>query len=130
VDATGHAIADATDFDERDINRNFSYDYEAYSEVKRNLSRLIELGQLKTAMELSLDLMKEGSHQVEMSDEGLMTEEIEGCLSVVIEAVKQSRPPAHEVITWCSAMLKTDRVGFICERDLQTLRDSIQVSES
>ena len=44
VVATRHAIADATDFDERDINRNFSYDYEAYSEVKRNLSRLIDLG--------------------------------------------------------------------------------------
>ena len=30
VAATGVAISDATDFDERDINRNFSYDYEAY----------------------------------------------------------------------------------------------------
>ena len=58
VAATRRAIADATDFDERDINRNFSYDYEAYSEVKRNLSRLIELGQLRPAMELSLELMK------------------------------------------------------------------------
>ena len=33
--ATRQAIADATDFDERDINRNFDYDYEAYAEVKR-----------------------------------------------------------------------------------------------
>ena len=41
VAATRQAIADATDFDERDINRNFDYDYEAYSEVKRNLGRLI-----------------------------------------------------------------------------------------
>jgi hypothetical protein len=36
--ATRQAIADATDFDERDANRNFSYDYEAYNAVKRNLS--------------------------------------------------------------------------------------------
>jgi hypothetical protein len=43
---TRQAIADATDFDERDINRNFSYDYEAYGEVKRNLSRLIDLVRL------------------------------------------------------------------------------------
>jgi hypothetical protein len=35
--ATRQAIADATDFDERDINRNFAFDYEAYAEVKRNL---------------------------------------------------------------------------------------------
>jgi len=39
VAATRQAIADATDFDERDINRNFAYDDEAYREVKRNLSR-------------------------------------------------------------------------------------------
>ena len=65
-------VADATDFDERDINRNFDYDYEAYAEVKRNLSRLIDLGELRLALELSLELMKQGSYQVEMSDEGLM----------------------------------------------------------
>ena len=41
VAATRLAIADATDFDEREINHNFDYDDEAYSEVKRNLGRLI-----------------------------------------------------------------------------------------
>ena len=41
VAATRQAIADATAFDKRDINRNFAYDYEAYGEVKRNLGRLI-----------------------------------------------------------------------------------------
>ena len=44
VAATRQAIADATDFDEREINRNFSYDYQAYSVVKRNFGRLIQLG--------------------------------------------------------------------------------------
>ena len=52
VAATRQAIADATDFDERDINRNFDYDYEAYGEVKRNLGRLIDAGQLRLAMQL------------------------------------------------------------------------------
>src|SRR3954469_17314780 len=88
VTATRLAIADATDFDEREINRNFDYDYDAYSEVKRNLGRLIDSGQLRPAMELSLELMKQGSYQVEMSDEGLMTEDIEDCLSVVIAALR------------------------------------------
>ena len=46
---TRQAIADATDFDERDMNRNFDYDYQAYDEVKRNLSRLIASGQLRPA---------------------------------------------------------------------------------
>src|SRR5438128_1869360 len=73
VAATRQAIADATAFDERDMNRNFDYDYEAYREVKRNLGRLIASAQLRVAMQFSLELMKRGSYQVEMSDEGMMT---------------------------------------------------------
>jgi len=126
VAATRHAIADATDFDERDINYNFDYDHEAYSEVKRNLSRLIDLGQLQLAMELSLELMKEGSYQVEASDEGLMTEDIEECLRVLINALKKCNLPPTEVLTWCSEMLENDRVGFICEDELRTLRRKSQ----
>jgi hypothetical protein len=64
VAATRQAIADATAFDEREINRNFDYDYEAYAEVKRNLGRLIATGQLRLAMPLALELMKRGSYQV------------------------------------------------------------------
>src|SRR3979490_1527811 len=51
VAATRQAIADATAFDKRDINRNFDYDYEAYEEVKRNLARLIASGKLREAMQ-------------------------------------------------------------------------------
>ena len=120
--ATRQAIADATDFDERDINRNFDYDYEAYAEVKRNLSRLIDLGELRLAMELSLELMKQGSYQVEMSDEGLMTHDIEECIQVVVAALKKGDLPAEEIVAWCKAMLKSDRVGFIYDRELEELR--------
>jgi len=126
VTATRLAIADATDFDERQINHNFAYDYEAYGEVKRNLSRLIDSGQRRLAMELSLELMKRGSYQVEMSDEGLMTEDIDDCLSVVMAALRTCDLPASEVIAWCSAMLDADRVGFIAEKSLQSLRNQFQ----
>jgi hypothetical protein len=44
VAATRQAIADATDFDEREINRNFNYDSAAYGEVKRNLGRMTGSG--------------------------------------------------------------------------------------
>src|SRR6516225_1989010 len=111
VAATRQAIADATAFDERDINRNFAYDDEAYGEVKRNLGRLIGSGQLQPAMRLALELMKQGSYQVEMSDEGLMTQDIEDCLDVVLKALEKCDLPATEVIAWCSAMLDDDRVG-------------------
>ena len=98
---TSIAISDATDFDEREINYNFDYDGEAYDEVKRNFSRLVKQKQLPLAMELSLELMKQGSYQVEMSDEGLMTYDIEECLQVVIKAAKKSDLPPAEIVAWC-----------------------------
>lgn len=128
VAATYQAIADATHFDKRDINRNFAYDYEAYHEVKRNLGHLIAGGELRQTLVLALELMKQGSYQVEMSDEGLMAPDIEDCLGVVVEALERGDLPANEVIAWCSAMLDNDRVGFIAEKSLQTLRDRAQAS--
>lgn len=128
--ATGQGIADATDFDERDINRNFDYDSEAYAEVKRNLSRLIDLGELPLAMELSLELMKQGSYQVEMSDEGLMTYDIEECLQVVVQALEKSPLPPEDILAWCKAMAKADRVGFIYTRELEQLRKHFEPSGS
>jgi uncharacterized Zn finger protein len=128
VAATRQAIADATDFDERDINHNFDYDDQAYSTVKRNLGRLIDSGQLRLAMSLALELMKQGSHQVEMSDEGLMTEDIEDCLNVVLEALRKCDLPATEVIAWCEAMLGNDRIGFIAREPLQSLRNHVQTT--
>ena len=127
VAATRQAIADATDFDEREINHNFNYDYDAYNAVERDFGRLIDLCHLRTVMELSLELMDQGSYQVEMSDEGMMTEDIEECLQVVIEALKQCDLPADDVTAWCAGMLKKDRVGFICDEGLQALQDRFDV---
>ena len=54
-------------------------------------------------MELSLKLMNEGSCQVEMSDEGLMTADIEECLAVVIKSLKKCDLPPDDVVAWCGA---------------------------
>jgi hypothetical protein len=128
VAATRRAIADATDFDERDMNRNFDYDSAAYTEVQRNLGRLIELGELRLAMELSLELMKQGSYQVEMSDEGLMTYDIEECLQVVVAALRKCDLPPEDIIAWCKAMSKADRVKCVYERELDALRKHAEAS--
>jgi hypothetical protein len=130
VAATRQAIADATDFDEREINRNFDYDEQAYREVKQNLGRLIGSGQLPQAMSLAVELMKRGSYQVEMSDEGLMTGDIEDCLSVVLQALRKCDLPAAEVIAWCSAVLDADRVGFIAREPLEALRRRVQAAKA
>ena len=96
--------------------------------MKRNLGRLIASGQLRLAMQLALELMKQGSYQVEMSDEGLMTADIDECLSVVHKAVRKSDLPADEVIAWCSTMLANDRVGFIAREPLHSLRSHFQAA--
>jgi hypothetical protein len=122
VALTRQAIADATSFDERDINHNFDYDHAAYEAVKRNLGRLVGLGQLWAAMELSLELMVKGSQQIEMSDEGLMTDEITDCLQVVLAGLASCDLPADEVAAWCTHMLAGDSVGFVCDEELKSLR--------
>ena len=72
--------------------------------------------------------MKQGSYQVEMSDEGMMTTDIEECLAVLIKALKTTDLPPAEVIAWCDGMLKSDRVGFIYREELQTLRSRAEAS--
>ncbi|MBI3468556.1 MAG: hypothetical protein HY000_36605 [Planctomycetes bacterium] len=130
VAATRQAIVDATDFDERDANYNFSYDYAAYETVKRNFGRLIQEGHLRAAMELSLLLMSDGSYQVEMSDEGLMSEDVEKCLKIVLKALKKCDLPPKDIVQWCDAMIKKDRVGFICDDELRALKRRFGASAS
>lgn len=127
---TRQAMADATTFDERAINRNFSYDAAAYREVHQNLQRLIAQGQLRPAMELSRELLAAGSAQAEMSDDGWMTDDIETCLQPVLTAVRQCDLPAAEVYAWCTAMIKSDRVGLICAQELRALRRQFGKSRS
>ena len=90
--------------------------------ILRRLAEWIDLGELRLALELSLELMKQGSYQVEMSDEGLMTGDIEECLQVVVTALKKANLPSREIVAWCKAMTKSDGVGFICDRELEELR--------
>ena len=114
------AIDRATDFDEREINYNFDVDWQAYADVQRGLSLLVERGRLAEAKSLALKLMKDGSYQVECSDEGLMTDEIIQCLRPVIRAVKDAG--GDQAVKWAGDMQKADRVGFICDAELAELR--------
>ena len=65
--------------------------------------------------------MKDGSYQVECSDEGLMTDDISECLKSVIHAVRAAG--GEEAATWASDVHTADRVGFICDKELARLRD-------
>ena len=66
--------------------------------------------------------------RIDMSDEGLMAQDIEDCLGVVLKALAKCDMPAAEVIAWCTAMLDTDRVGFIARESLQSLRKRVQAT--
>lgn len=114
------AINRATDFDERMMNHNFDVDWQAYADVQKGLSLLVELGHLADAKSLALKLMKDGSYQVECSDEGLMTDDICECLKPVIRAVKAAG--GDEAVKWAGGMQTADRVGFICHKELVELR--------
>ncbi len=114
------AIDRATEFDENMLNHNFDVDWQAYADVQKGLSLLVERGHLAKAKSLALKLMNDGSYQVECSDEGLMTDEVCQCLKPVIQAVKAAG--GHEATKWASEMQQADRVGFICERELAELR--------
>ncbi|MEL7500370.1 MAG: hypothetical protein AAFN77_22435 [Planctomycetota bacterium] len=115
------AILIATDFDVRDVDHNFACDYQAYAHIERGFKELIRIGHLEAAKVLAIRLMKNGSYQVECSDEGMMTEDIEACLKPVIRAVKSVGGDASR--EWAFAMVLEDRVGFICEEDLKRLAD-------
>ncbi len=111
------AIAIATKVDERQLNHNFDYDWRAYEAINRGLSRLIGKHALEEAKELALKLVDKGSYQMECSDEGMMKEEIESCLRVVISGVA-GLPGGSE---WALEMLYRDRSGFLCEQELREL---------
>jgi hypothetical protein len=114
------AIDRATDFDERMMNHNFDVDWQAFADVQKGLSQLVGLGHLADAKLLGLKLMKDGSYQVECSDEGLMTDDICQCLEPVIQAVKAAG--GVEASKWAGDMQKADRVGFICDKELAALK--------
>jgi hypothetical protein len=114
------AIDRATHVDERMMNHNFDVDWQAYADVQKGLSRLVALGHLADAKSLALKLMKDGSYQVECSDEGLMTDDICQCLKPVIQAVKTAGGDAAAM--WAGDMQMADRVGFICDKELAQLR--------
>lgn len=111
------AIDRATDFDDSTWPASdLDVDWHAYEDVQKGLRQLIKLGHLEDAKSLALKLMKEGSYQVEGSDEGLMTDEIEGCLRPIIRAVEAAG--GDQAVKWAAKMQRADRVGFICDNEL------------
>ncbi len=111
------AIMAATKIDDRRLNYNFEYDWRAYEAIHAGLLQLIKLNALEEVKQLALELIRAGSHQIECSDEGEMSVDIETCLRPVIQAVAGTPGAA----LWATEMRTCDRVGFLCEKELHEL---------
>jgi hypothetical protein len=111
------AIRIATSFDDDKVNRNFSYDWEAYAEVKRLLEMLISCEAISDAMEIAVHFMEQASRPIENSNEGMMLEEVESCLKPILLALENHDEAQRTA--WAIRMQKVDRVGFVCHAKLQ-----------
>ena len=49
---------------------------------------------------------------------------------MVIKAITKWDLPAEEVLAWCSAMLDTDRMGFIARKPLEALGHHVQAAKA
>ncbi len=124
IQETRQAISDATDYEEFETGTNFDYDYGAYQTVQNNFKKLIKEGQIELVMELALELTKSGSAQMEMSDEGLMYDDIEACVHVVIKALKSADLTTESIQIWAQQMQHADRIDCICDTELTALAKS------
>ena len=125
IPQTREAIADATYFDEDDYNTNFDYDSRAYELVEKNFRKLVQMKAWAELMNLSLELLRDGSAQAEASDEADMASDIEDCLKPVIEALANTNLPSKAIVDWCDQMKLADKIGCICVRELVSLRQSL-----
>lgn len=122
MESTRQAISEATRFDEKEWNSNFEWDTDAYWIIKDYLVRLLELGAFEEVMALSLEIMQRGSQQVEASDEGMMIQDIRGCLQVALNGLRTSRISVSSLIRFCDQLSSRDRIGCICDEEIQELK--------
>ena len=71
-----------------------------YEKVKELLNQLVDQGQADAVLELGRELNRRGERQVEMSDEGLMSDDIGECLVIVFDALAKSSLSPVEQMTW------------------------------
>jgi hypothetical protein len=102
------ALRKATYVPKEQINHNFSVDYDAYEQVRRGLKKLVEREHLREAMAIAIEVMKLGSHQVELSDEGLMADEVVETVKLVVKEVEASQVDPDEKAKWLESLAEAD----------------------
>lgn len=111
------AIQLATQVDESRMNHNFSFDWDAYAEVRRLMEMLVSLSAIEEAMEIAVHFMEKASRQIEYSDEAMMLEQVEAGLRPILESLENHDETQRSV--WALRMQTADRVGFVCREKLE-----------
>ena len=113
--AVRDAITAATYVPKHLINRNFPYDSAAYDRIEKGLKKLMSLGRTDEAMQLAVELMRSGSSQIELSDEGMMLDEVAGCIRIVHAGLTEAGVDDATREKWRAQMAKADCVGFVLD---------------
>jgi len=111
------AIQLATKVDESRMNHNFSFDWDAYAEVRRLMEMLVSLSAIEEAMEIAVHFMEKASRQIEYSDEAMMLEQVEAGLRPILESLENHDETQRSA--WALRMQTADRVGFVCREKLE-----------
>lgn len=85
-----------------------------YSHVRRQFAALLAAGHADALLELGDELWRQGSEQVEQSDDdGETGEAIAQCLDIVLRALPRSSLPQAEQLLWVIDRLLEDEFGLL-----------------
>jgi len=85
-----------------------------YSHVRRQFAALLAAGHADVLLELGDELWRQGSEQVEQSDDdGETGEAIAQCLDIVLRALPRSSLPQAEQLLWAIDRLLEDEFGLL-----------------
>ena len=71
-----------------------------YPKVREHLKQLADRGQVAAVLELGAQLLQRGREQIELSDEGLMTDDLADCMKVVFSVLPKSSLEPAEQMQW------------------------------
>lgn len=115
------AIYDATWYEVKSINHNFSYDRQAYYAVAKLFHQLADRDKLEALLELTGLLISAGDSQMEAGDEGMTRDEIEMCVNVTLDALEASSFTPEQLRETACALRCSAAGTFICHQRFEQL---------
>ena len=86
-----------------------------YEQVKKYFRKLLDGGQVDAVVKLGETLLEQANHQMEMSDESLMYDDVAACMGVVFTALERSSLSPSERMKWVWTISRHDGLG-VCDK--------------